>query len=233
MPAAESQDGFAFVSASSTSIIAAITLGIAVMTPPRSGPFCRADCFQYPFDDVAGRFPRDYWWMAPACLLFVCYLAMMVAIHVRTAGRRRQLSLLGLALATMAALTLIADYYLQLAAVQPSLIAGERDGVAMLSQYNPHGVFIALEELGYLLMAASLLLVAPCVIRSARYVFVGGAILDAALLAVIAGRYGPAREYRFEVAVISVNFVMLIAGAALLAIEYRPRRALRTGRSSD
>jgi hypothetical protein len=27
---------------------------------------------------------------------------------------------------------------------------GETDGLSILTQYNPHGIFIALEEIGYL-----------------------------------------------------------------------------------
>ena len=36
--------------------------------------------------------------------------------------------------------------------MQPSILLGETEGFALLTQYNPHGVFIALEDLGYFLM---------------------------------------------------------------------------------
>jgi hypothetical protein len=39
--------------------------------------------------------------------------------------------------------------------VQPALLRGEPDGLAIISQYHPHGVFIALEELGFLVMGLS------------------------------------------------------------------------------
>jgi hypothetical protein len=34
--------------------------------------------------------------------------------------------------------------------LQPSLLAGETEGIAMLSQFNPHGLFIILEEPGFI-----------------------------------------------------------------------------------
>lgn len=43
-------------------ILTIITIGIANSTPPLSGPFCQAGCFQYPYTDIASRFPRDYYY---------------------------------------------------------------------------------------------------------------------------------------------------------------------------
>jgi hypothetical protein len=37
------------------------------------------------------------------------------------------------------------DLLIQLRTVQPALVRGELDGLAIISQYNPHSVFIALE----------------------------------------------------------------------------------------
>ena len=39
---------------------------------------------------------------------------------------------------------LSADYFIQLRVIQPAILKRELDGLAPLSQYNPHGVFIAL-----------------------------------------------------------------------------------------
>jgi hypothetical protein len=218
---------FGLIAAIGTSILTAMTFAIAVMTPPRSGPFCLEGCYAYPFLNVASRFPRDYVWMAPACLAFLCYLAMMTALHAQSVPERRQYATLALVLAAMATVVLIGDYYLQLAAIQPSLVAAEPDGIAMLSQYNPHGVFIALEELGYLLMSLSLAVAARSIARdrpaarAVRRLFVSGFVVTMMLLVGIAIRYGHGREYRFEVAVISVNFLILIVGAALLAVTFK------------
>ncbi len=32
---------------------------------------------------------------------------------------------------------------------------GEKEGISLLTQFNPHGIFIALKEVGYLLMSLS------------------------------------------------------------------------------
>jgi hypothetical protein len=37
------------------------------------------------------------------------------------------------------------DYFIQLTVVQPSVLQGKVDGLLLWSQYNPHGIFIALE----------------------------------------------------------------------------------------
>ena len=87
---------------------------------------------------------------------------------------------LGTAFGVVAATTLLGDYYVQLAVIQPSLAAGEADGLSLVTQYNPHGLFIALEELGYILTSLSLVCMVPSLRRSikleraVRYVFVGG-----------------------------------------------------------
>lgn len=67
---------------------------------------------------------------------------------------------------------------IQVTVMQPSLEKGQLDGWAMWTQYNPNGVFIALEELGYLLMSVALTCVAPVVTqrnkveRTIRWLFV-------------------------------------------------------------
>jgi hypothetical protein len=58
--------------------------------------------------------------------------------------------------ATRALGLLAADYAMQLAVVTPSLLRGEGRDVVLLLMYNPHGVFIALEDAGYVLVALAL-----------------------------------------------------------------------------
>ena len=38
---------------------------------------------------------------------------------------------------------------------------GETEGIALISQYNGHGIFIAMEELGYIIMGLSFLFLTP------------------------------------------------------------------------
>ena len=159
---------FGFWTALSTGVTTLISFGIAIVTPPVSGSFCREDCIGYPYLEIAGRFPRDYYWMFPAIVATLLYVALMVGLHGRAAAESKSFSLFAVVLAAMAALLLVGDYFIQLAVVQPSILAGEADGISLLTQYNPHGLFIALEELGYLLMSASLACVAPTLSRATR-----------------------------------------------------------------
>ena len=53
----------------------------------------------------------------------------------------------------------LVDYFLQLTVVVPSLQAGETDGLSLFTQYDPHGLFIAMEALGYLMLTVAL---PPC-----------------------------------------------------------------------
>jgi hypothetical protein len=218
---------FGFWSALGTALSTLITFGIAILTPPRSGELCEEGCFSYPYLDVEARFPRDYLWMYAAIPATLLYVALMVGLHARAAPHRRLWAQLGLVLASMAALTLIGDYFVQLAVIQPSLVAGEADGIALLSQYNPHGVFIALEELGYLLMSLSLACMAGAMSkatrleRTVRWLFFGGLVVNVAALCWISARHGLGRGYLFEIAVISVDWLALIGGAFVLTAVFR------------
>jgi hypothetical protein len=134
----------------------------------------------------------------------------------------------------MGALSVLADYFLQLAVIQPSVLAGEADGISLLTQYNPHGIFIALEELGYLLMSASLACMALTLSsatrleRVVRWLFVGGLVISLAALVWLLVQYGHGRKYLFEVAVISIVWLTLIPGAFMMAMVFRRGLATRT-----
>lgn len=150
----------------------------------------------------------------------------MFALEARARVEGRLLVRFGVGVAGMATLTLVADYFVQLAVVQPSLLAGEADGISLLSQYNPHGLFIALEELGYLLMSLSLACMVPALStttrleRAIRRLFLGGFFVTIALLAWFLVRYGNDRGYLFEIAVISMDWLVVIVGSFMLAVVF-------------
>lgn len=204
-----------------------VTFGIAIATPPLSGPWCRQDCFSYPYLDIAARFPRDYLWMVSALPTTLLDVAFILALQARARPERRLIGKFGVVLCAMAALTILGDYVLQLAVIQPSLLAGEVDGVSLLTQYNPHGIFIALEELGYLLMSGSLACMALTLPgatgleRVVRWLFGCGFIASLAALGYCVLRYGHRRAYIFESAVISIAWLTVIPGALMMAVVFR------------
>jgi uncharacterized membrane protein YhaH (DUF805 family) len=214
---------FAFL----TSFLAVLTFGIAICTPPVSGPFCQGGCVSYPYNDIASRFPRDYYWMVPAMILAIVFVALMVAVHLFASEKFKVFSLTGISLAIVSAVFLLGDYYIQLAVIQPSLINGEFEGIAILSQYNPHGIFIALEEIGYIIMSLAMLIIVPVFTgpgklkNAIRWTFTISFLLLVFSFVFFSFKYGIQREYRFEVAAITIVYFELIVSGILLTLIFR------------
>ncbi len=213
-----------------TAILTLIAFVTAVCTPPLSGPFCKGDCFSYPYTDIISRFPRDYYWMIPAIVSSFSFLAMMAAVHVATPREQKHFSLTGFGFAVISAMILSTDYFIQLSFIQPVLLAGETEGIASLSQYNPHGIFIILEELGFIAMNIALFCLYP-VFRGAlkpgrglRIVLLTGFLLMIISFAAVLFAFGMNREYRFEVIIISITWLELIIAGFLLG-KYFTREA--------
>ena len=207
-----------------------LTLGsfaIAYLTPPLSGPFCTGGCYTYPYSDIASRFPRDYYWMYPAMVLNMVYYVLMVAIHYFAPIEKKIFSHIGMSFAFLSMATFVIDYFLQVSVIQPSLVLGETDGIAILSQFNAHGVFIVLEEIAFIMMSMSMLFMTPVFVgqtkseKALRWIFTGSFALTTVSFALFTVFYGIFREYRFEVAAFAINWLALIASGILLSIVFR------------
>jgi len=210
-----------------TAILTVVSFGIAVCTPPLSGPFCNGDCFQYPYTEIISRFPRDYYWMYPAILLSFSYLVMMITVHRSMPPEKNLFSAVASGFAIISSLILSADYFIQVSFIQPSLLAGETDGVAMMSQFNPHGIFIILEEMGFVTMGISFLFLVPAfsgagrLEKSLRLTFIISFCLTMVAFVAISAVHGILREYRFEVTVISITWIELIIASILFSRYFR------------
>jgi hypothetical protein len=214
-----------FSAAVLTALVAAVFAAMAIPTPARSGPFCVTGCVTYPYVDVAQFIPGDYLWLVPGILLAPTFVVLMTCIHTYASEARKTYSRIGLSFAVVYAVVILVDYFLQLTVVAPSLQAGETDGLSLFTQYDPHGLFIALEALGYGMLTVALLFAAPVfiggrverVIRGlfglsfvlAAVAFVGLAVLGRDLVA-------------FEVTVLLITWIVLIASGALLSVVFRP-----------
>jgi len=220
---------FGYYAAMATTGMTIVTFGFALTASPISGANCPDACIAYPYLDTAAQFPRDFLWMPLAILLMLSYVALLVSIHSVAPHTMRVFSQTGLAFALIAATILMTDYYLQFAVVPVSLMHHETDGLPLLIQYNAHGVFIALEELGYLLMSLSFLFMAPVFARRSRlevaiqWLFVTSSVLSFGALAVVSAIYGLDRQDRFEIVIISINWLVLIVAGVLLSIVFRRR----------
>jgi uncharacterized membrane protein (GlpM family) len=115
---------------------------------------------------------------------------------------------------------------IQLRYVQPAVLRGELDGLAPWTQFNPHDVFIALEEAGYLLMGVAFLFATLALstdsrgLRAVRTIFFLGFASVVTTFVALSAVYGFNGEYRFEAA-ISIDWTVLIPAGSLLAISYR------------
>lgn len=215
---------FAYIISISTAIITFLTFTMAVCTPPISGPFCQNGCIEYPYvNDIISRFPRDYIWMYGAMVVSLMFVVFMLNINLLATGNRKIFGRIGVAFSIIAATILFTDYFIQVFVVQASLLNDETSCLVFWTQYNPHGIFIALEEVGYIIMCISLLSIVPVFSKdsrlelSIRRVFISGFILNVIAFFLVTIKYGVNREYYFEVAVISFDWLMLIIAGILLS----------------
>jgi hypothetical protein len=216
-----------FYSAILTVVLTVVTFGFAMTAIPISGANCPENCAEYPYLDTVAQYPKDFLWMPLAILTVLAYVTLMVSIHASAPDHKKIFSQTGLAFALIAAVVLVSDYFIQFSVIPMSLMTNETEGLAMLIQYNPHGIFIALEELGYLIMSLSFLFIAPVFVSkkriavAVRWIFVIGFVLVVASLTMISFNYGLDRLDRFEVVVITVNWLVLIVNGVLLGILFR------------
>jgi hypothetical protein len=217
-----------------TVFMAAVSLAMAVTTLPRSGPYCQSGCVVYPYTAVAAFVPRDYFWLYPAIVLTLLVMVLVECIHLQIPPSRELLGRIGVAFTIMGVAILVTDYATQLTFIQPALLLGETEGLSPWSQYNPHGIFIALENVGYLLLNLAFLFIGlamlrmPRLWRAAGWVFAGGGALTLAALVLYSVIYRVRLEYRFEVAAIGVTWLVLIVAPVLLSVAF-----VRTGTVTD
>jgi len=165
--------------------------------------------------------------MFPGIFLTPLFAVLMACIHEFARDDHKVFSRIGLSLALISAAVITLDYYIQLTVIQPSLLKGETEGLALFSQYNPHGIFIALEDLGYLMMSAAFLFAALVfdpherLERAMRRLFVISSLLAIGLFLSLNLVYGNDLEYRFEVTIITINWITLIVSGVLLSILFQ------------
>ena len=220
-------DRAGFWAASLTALLAAVSFGVAATTPPRTGPFAApGSVLPYPYAAAAQFVPRDFVWMYLGLLMMLAFLMLAACVHQRATDDRRVFATIGLCLSAVSFTVIALDYFIQLRTVQPALLRGELDGLAILSQYNPHGVFIALEELGFLVMGLSFAFLALSLgssrlERVTRWVYLVASALMVASFVGMSWYFGFGLEYRFEVTAISIGWLTLMISGVLLAFVFR------------
>jgi hypothetical protein len=226
-------------SATLTAVMTAVTFGLAITAVPNSGAGCLENCVEYPYLDTLSEFPGDYLWMSPAMGLVVAYMILAVSIQAYAAQHKKVYGQIGLSFALLASGVLLGDYFVQFSVVPVSLMNEQTEGIALLTQYNPYGVFIVLEALGYLLMSLSFVFLAPVFAKRGRlasavgWIFVAGFVLTLVFLAAISAYYGLERMDRFEIAAISIDWLVLIVNGVLLNLLFRRELKASRGPQGD
>lgn len=216
-------------------ILTLITFGMAMAAIPNSGAFCQADCFEYPYLDTLSEYPGDYIWMYPAIVLMLTFMIMVLAIHASASDENKVFSHISLAFATVSTILLSVCYFIQITVVPSSLMNGETAGITLLTQYNPHGVFIAMEELGYIMMSFAFIFLVPVfgskdrIEFAIRWIYIIAFIIIVISFAIISIKYGSERQDRFEVMIISVDWLVLIVNGILTSILFRRKLKAQAG----
>ncbi len=208
-------------------IITLITFGFAMTAIPPAGPYCTGNCMEYPFLNSLMYYPRDYYWMYFAIIQLVTFMIFMISIHFIMPAEKKIFSFIGISFAMIATIVLLADYFIQFSVVPISFMKGETDGIALLSQYNGHGIFIAMEELGFFMMSLSFFFMAPVfstpirLERAIRWILLLPFVGTIIAFVLYTLKYGLDRNYRFEVATITINWLVLILISILIGIFFK------------
>jgi hypothetical protein len=211
---------FGFWVAIATAALTVLTFALAITALPNK--------VEYPFtsEEIVAQWPGDYYWMWPAMVLMVLFVALVAALHELAPARRRVFSRLAFGLAVIAAAVLLIDYYIQATVMQVNLEKDQLDGWSILTQYNPNGVFIALEELGYLLMSVVFVCLVPVFTehtgldRAMRWLLLLSFAATVLSLILVTVWMGMDRGDVFEIIVISIVWLTLVAAGPLLAVRF-------------
>lgn len=193
-----------------------ITFVFAMIAVPPCGPMCPGDCIYYPYLDSLRQYPKDYIWVYIALFQVIVYLLFLGFLHQSAKEERKVFSLPGLLFGVIASAILLLTYYVQAAVVPMSLVKEEYDGIALLTMYNDHGIFIAQEEIAYWLMALSLFLFSWIFSGSEkrmiylRWLYRIPLVASLVAFVILTLKFGLDRSYRFEIVTISANWLVLI-----------------------
>jgi hypothetical protein len=166
----------------------------------------------------------DYVLFIPAFLLAPVFVVLMGCIHYYNSYEKKIFSLIGMAFALIYATVITADYFILWTVTLPSIINAQTADLSLLSMYNPHGIFVALESLAYLMMSVALLCIAPVfeggkIERILRWIFIAGFVLAiGSLFGITLMKYD---IVMFEIAIITIYCPLLIISGILLSIIFR------------
>ncbi len=220
---------FGLYSSLSLTLLTIITWGVAMTAIPPAGPYCPGDCMSYPYSDILSYYPRDYYWMYLAIFQLFAYLLFIISNHFIAPIEKKLFSFISVAFALISAIVLLIAYFVQFSVVPMSMMKGETEGIALLTQYNGHGIFIAMEDLGYITMSISFLFLSFIfslknrLERTIRLILISAFLLMVLSFVFYTIKFGIDRSYRFEVATITINWLTTITIGILVSIFIKNR----------
>jgi len=208
-----------FYSAIVLAVATIIAFGLAITATP-------GGVVVYPYLDTLKLFPKDYIWMFVSIPLLLSYIILMIVISSLAKNDKRIFGQISVAFAIISAVILLSNYFIQFSVIPVSLLNNNTDGIMLLTQYNPSSIFIALEELGYIMMALSFAFISTIfgkdrLGRSIKLIFISAFLLSIVSFVIVSIQYGINRGYIFEIAVILITWLTLIINGILLSIFFR------------
>ncbi|MFA6400346.1 MAG: hypothetical protein WCX31_01795 [Salinivirgaceae bacterium] len=228
----KSQLTFGFYSSFFLSFLTIVAFGFAMTAIPPAGPYCPNNCMSYPFPDILSYYPRDYYWMYVAIFQLFAFVIFIATNHFIANAAKKLYTFLSFSFTLISSTVLLIAYFTQFSVVPISVMKGEAKGIALITQYNEYGLFIAMEELGYITMSIALFFLAFAFSKNTRAEKTIRIILISQLAAnnvafiFYSIKYGIERSYRFEVATITINWLVLIIVGIMIGLHYR--RALKS-----
>ena len=218
---------FGFYSSLLMSLLTIVTFGFAMTAIPPVGPYCPDNCMEYPFPDILLYYPRDYQWMYLAIFQLFAFMIFIIVNHFIAKVAKKLYTFLSISFALISSTVLLITYFTQFSVVPISVMKGETEGIALITQYNEHGLFIAMEELGYITMSIALFFLAFAFSKNTRAEKVIRTILISQLFLTIMTfifysiKFGIEQGYLFEVATITINWLVIIIVGIMVGFHYR------------
>ncbi len=206
-----------FWSAVMTAVLATVFIGLGffgtVYTEPNPYPYI------WPFIKSI-----DYTIFYPAFFLAPVFVVLMVCIHFYASEKMKIFSMIGLSFSLIYATLITANYFLLWTVDLPSISSGQTANLSIITMYNPHGIFVAIESLGYLMMSLALLFTAAVfsggrIERAIRWIFVLTFVS-----AIASFTFTSLMKYDiviFEVIIITIITTALILSGILLSFLFR------------
>lgn len=210
-------------------IITITTFIFALRAVPISGAFSPTDPIQYPYLETKSQFPNDYIWMYIAIFMLISYLIYMISIEVLYKEKNPILVKSSVIFAKFSVLILITTYFLQAEVLPINIILEQYNGISLFTQYNPYGMFIASEVLGYFFMMISMVLIAPIFKKTRSMKFIRIFIILSFISTVIiyillSSIFGLYKMERFEVFIICITWIDLILIGIISFINNRKKK---------